>query len=198
VRERLGAYGLSTIGQIRGLGKETLVRHFGAEGEKLYGLTMGMYSPAGPAATAPPCAETVLDRDINDWARLHDMVRYTADKLCFLLKNGNLCINRFTFALIYGDNKTIQRTVALPELTNEYLTIAGRACKAFTELYQRRVAVKALRLIARAPQADPGQMNLFETTWERKQRALALQITRVRNNLSFESVKSGAHVKAPL
>jgi nucleotidyltransferase/DNA polymerase involved in DNA repair len=194
-RERLGAYNLSTIGHIRGLGRETLVHHFGAEGEKLYGLTMGMYSFPTATAKAPTCAETILDRDINDWGRLHDKVRYTADKLCFLLKSENLCIDRFVFALIYGDNKTVQRTVALPDWTNEYLPIAGCACKAFTELYQRRVAVKTLRLIARSPQADPGQTDLFETAWERKQRSLALQITRVRKKLSFESVKSGVHVE---
>jgi hypothetical protein len=57
------------------------------------------------------------------------------------------------------------------------------------------VAVKTLRLIARSPQADPGQTDLFETAWERKQRSLALQITRVRKKLSFESVKSGVHVE---
>mgnify|MGYP001580228034 CR=1 FL=1 len=194
-KDRINAYGLSTIGQLIRLGKETLVRHFGAEGERLYALTIGICPPVAVAPAAALCAETILDRDINDWQRLHNKVRYTADKLCFLLKRENLCVNRFTFELTYGDNKTVQRTARLPDYTNEYLPIAEYACKAFTGLYQRRVAIKSLRLVARNPQADPGQTNLFETVWEQKQKALGRQIARVRTTLSFESVKSAAHVE---
>ena len=193
-RERVEAYGLTSIGQIRNLGKETLRRVFGAEGERLYGMSVGVYARAVAAAAAPPCAETVLRRDVNDMGLLCDTVRYTADKLCFLLKRENLCVNRFIVELVYGDNKTVRRTAGLAELTNEYLPIARRACAVFTELYQRRVAVKLLRLVARAPRADPGQTNLFETAWDHKQKALAAQITRVREKLRFESVRSGAHV----
>jgi hypothetical protein len=171
------------------------VRHFGAEGERLYAWTIGICPPVAVAPAAALCAETILDRDINDWQRLHNKVRYTADKLCFLLKRENLCVNRFTFELTYGDNKTVQRTARLPDYTNEYLPIAEYACKAFTGLYQRRVAIKSLRLVARNPQADPGQTNLFETVWEQKQKALGRQIARVRTTLSFESVKSAAHVE---
>ena len=194
-KDRINAYGLTSIGQLCRLGKETLLRHFGAEGEQLYALTMGICPPAAVAPAAAPCAETILYRDINDWRILHDKVRFTADKLCFLLKSKNLCINRFIFELTYGDNKTVQRTAVLPEYTNEYLPIAEYACRAFTDLYQRRVAIKSLRLVARTPQADPGQTNLFETVWEQKQKALARQIARVRTKLSFESVKSAVHVE---
>jgi len=193
-RERVEAYGLTSIGQIQRLGKETLVRHFGAEGERLYAMSMGVRFRAAANAASVPYAETVLQRDINDMGLLRDTVRYTVDKLCFLLKRENLCVNRFTFELVYGDNKAVRRTVALPQFTSEYLSIAGRACTAFTELYQRRVAIKTIRLSVRAPQIDSGQTDLFETAWDHKQKALAVQITRVREKLRFESVRSGAHV----
>jgi DNA polymerase-4 len=194
VRQRLASYGLTRIGQIRSLGREALVRRFGAEGERLYALTMGLL-PEREAKPAPQLfAEATLDRDINDMGKLLDRVRFIADKLCFLLKSGNRCIGRFTFQLTYGDGKTAQRTVVLPCFTNAYLEIAGRACDAFLALYQRRVAVKTLRLSATRPETDPGQTELFETEQDKRQRALGVQITRVREKAGFESIRSGAQV----
>ncbi len=194
VRERLSAYGLARIGQVRSLGKEALVRRFGGEGEKLYALSMGLCPERETAPKPLLCAETTLDRDINDMGKLCDRVRFIADKLCFLLKSNCHYVDRFMFLLTYGDNKAVQRTIALPRFTNDYTEIAGRACAAFRALYQRRVAVKSLRLVAPRLQADPGQTELFETEKDLRQRRLGMQITRVREKLSFESVRSGALV----
>ena len=194
MRQRLAAYGLIRIGQVRSLGREALVRRFGHEGEKLYALSVGLCPEREAAPTAPLVAEITLDRDINDMGKLCDRVRFIADKLCFLLKSGNHYVDRFTFLLIYGDNKIVQCTAALPRFTNDYTEVADRAYAAFIALYQRRVAVKTLKLKAARPQADPGQTELFETERDRRQRALGLQITRVREKLSFESVRSGSQV----
>jgi DNA polymerase IV len=194
-RERLAAYGLVRIGQIRGLGKEALMRRFGSEGEKLYALSMGLYREKEAAPKPPLIAEMTLDRDINDMGKLFDRVRLIADKLCFLLKRDGRFVDRVTFVLTYCDNKAVQRTLALPRFTNDYTEIAGRACETFVALYQRRVAVKSLKLTATRPQADPGQTELFETERDRRQRSLGVQLTRVREKLSFESVRSGAQVE---
>lgn len=193
-KEKIGAYGLKCVGQIRRLGKETLMRHFGSEGEKLYSLTLGISSRSMVKPMCLLSAETVLDRDINDNELLFRKVRYTVDKLCFLLKKNNQCVDRFQFVLTYGDNKSVQKTVAFPMFTNDFLTIAGAAVRAFIFLYQRRVSVKSLRLIVKNPQENPGQTNLFETTWEHKQQALSDRITEVRSKIKFDSVVSAVHV----
>jgi nucleotidyltransferase/DNA polymerase involved in DNA repair len=193
-KERIGAYGLKCVGQIRHLGKETLMRHFGNEGEKLYSLTLGISSKSMAKPTCLLSAETVLDRDINDNEQIFRKVRYTVDKLCFLLKKNNQCVDRFQFVLTYGDNKSVQKTVAFPMFTNDFLTISGSAVRAFIFLYQRRVSVKSIRLIVKNPQSNPGQTSLFETTWEHKQQALSEQITRVRSAIKFDSVVSAVHV----
>jgi DNA polymerase IV len=193
-RQRLAAYGLVRIGQIRSLGKEALVRRFGSEGETLYALSMGL-CPEREASPKPAIvAETTLDRDINDMEKLRDRVRLIADKICFLLKKEGRFVDRVTFLLIYCDNKTVQKTVTLQCFTNDYTAIAGRLCEAFVALYQRRVAIKSLKLIATRVHVDPGQTELFETEQDRRQRRLGMQITRVREKLSFESVRSGAQV----
>ncbi len=193
-RDRLTAYGLLRIGQVRSLGKEALVRRFGKEGEKLYALSLGLFRDRESASRAPLAAETTLDRDINDTKKLSDRVRLIADKLCFLLKSASRFTDRVTVVLTYCDNKTVQRSVVLSRFTNDYTEIASRACDAFIALYERRVAVKTLKLIAARPQIDPGQTELFETEHDRRQRSLGVQLTRVREKLNFESVRSGAHL----
>ena len=193
-RDRLTAYGLVRIGQIRSLGKEALVRRFGDEGERLYALSMGLFRERTEKPCQPVIAETTLDRDINDMKKLFDRVRLITDKLCFLLKSASRFTDRVTVVLTYCDNKTVQRTVVLSRFTNDYTELSSRACDAFIALYQRRVAVKTLKLIAARPQVDPGQTELFETEGDRKQRNLGVQLTRVREKLSFESVRIGAHL----
>jgi hypothetical protein len=84
--------------------------------------------------------------------------------------------------------------VKLSRFTNDYTEIARRACEAFIVLYQRRVAVKTLKLIATRAHVDPGQTELFETEQDRRQRRLGMQLTKVREKISFESVKNGALV----
>jgi len=132
------------------------MRHFGSEGEKLYSLTLGISSKSMVKPTCLLSAETVLDRDINDNELLFRKVRYTVDKLCFLLKKNNQCVDRFQFVLTYGDNKSVQKTVAFPMFTNDFLTIAGAAVRAFIFLYQRRVSVKSVRLIVEKPAGESG------------------------------------------
>jgi DNA polymerase IV len=195
-RERLAAYGLLRIGQVKSLGKEALMRRFGTEGEKLYALSQGLYLETRAAASAPIVAETTLDRDINDMKKLCDRVRLITDKLCFLLKSSNRFIDRVTLLLTYCDGKTVQRTIALLRFTNDYSEIASRACDAFIALYERRVAVKSLKLMTTRMHVDPGQTELFETEQDRKQRNLGAQLTRVREKLSFESVRSAAQVES--
>ncbi|MDD5674142.1 MAG: hypothetical protein PHC61_08270 [Chitinivibrionales bacterium] len=191
-KERLKAYGVRRIGQVTRIGKEALMRRMGAEGEKVYALAGGNAAQSARAAVAPIKAETVLDADINDQEALRQMVRNTADKFCFELKRKNYNIERFTFTLTYTDHKKVQKTASLPTATNDFLTITGKASALFFELYQRRVAIKSMGLIAGNAQPETGQLSLFETVREQKQKALSASIVDVREKMDFSSVLSAA------
>jgi nucleotidyltransferase/DNA polymerase involved in DNA repair len=219
-RQKLVAYGLRRIGQVQKLSKDSLVARFGAEGEKLYsmaaggsvslgsprdksfGLSFGLHpfgrrieAPAGVYAEASPLrAETVLESDINDMNVIIQKVRHTVDKLCFLLKNNDVQTKKFTLTIKYSDNKKSQKTVALPGLTNDFLTMAQYAQQAFSVLYQRRVAIRSIMLDTKDVRPDPCQTSLFETSWEQKQAALARQIVKVRNENSFGAVVSACNL----
>jgi nucleotidyltransferase/DNA polymerase involved in DNA repair len=193
-RQKLVAYGLRKIGQVQKISKEALVARFGLEGEKLYSLAMGgtAQTIVGARHGVPLRAETVLENDINDMDIIIQKVRHTVDKLCFLLKTENVQIKKFTVTISYSDNRKSQKTVALPGLTNDFLTMAQYAQQAFNVLYQRRVAIRSIALDTKDVRPDPCQTSLFETSWERRQAALARQIVKVRNENSFETVVSGA------
>ena len=199
-RQKLVAYGLRRIGQVQRISRDALVARFGAEGEKLYSLANGgavypfgrrLEAPAGVYAEASPLrAETVLENDIIDMDIIIQKVRHTLDKLCFLLKNDDVQVTKFTLTIRYSDNKKTQKTVALPHMTNDFLTMAQYAQRAFSALYQRRVALRSITLDAKDFRPDPCQTSLFETSWERRQAALARQIVKVRNENSFGAVVS--------
>jgi DNA polymerase-4 len=193
-RHKLVAYGLRRIGQVQRLSKESLVTRFGLEGEKLYSMVSG--STVGTVVRKPEriVSETVLENDINDMDIIIQKVRHTVDKLCFLLKNGDVQVRKFTLIIRYSDNKKSQKTVALPHMTNDFLTMANYAQQAFKVLYQRRVAIRSIMFDTKDVRPDPCQTSLFETSWERKRAALARQIVKVRNENSFGAVVSGSNV----
>lgn len=191
-RARLAAYGINTIGQVQALAKAALLSRFGAEGEKLYSLAGGGTAECRVTADRPLIAETVLDRDIVDMSIVIQRVNYTVDKFCFLLKSNEVLVPKFTLSIRYSDGKKAQKTVMPPQSTNDFLTLAQCAQRAFLALYRRRVALRAIALDAKNPRQDSYQTNLLETAWEHKQAALARQIVKVRNKNHFESVVSGA------
>lgn len=196
-RERIRKYGLRRIEQIRRQGRDALVCRLGKEGERVYSLARGVESRPEPSVgTRPVQTETVLDRDINDTDALVQNVRLTADRLCFELKRRGLQARRVTFLLRYADNRTVQRSAAFSVPTDDVTTVSHGVVRVFHELYQRRVAIKSLTLTVRQPQQATGQLGLFETGPEARQRRLDEAVTDVRKRMGFASVRNGAYFEA--
>lgn len=195
-REGLAKYGLLRVAQIRKLSREALITHFGDEGEKLYSLARGFDFETQTSERNVQTVRTVLDTDLNDDEALMQKLILTADKLCFELKNRGLTIDRVTLIMTYSDNRRAQKTLFLPALTNDFKTISEYAALALRSLDGRRVAVQSLTLSVNQPQADPGQLSLFETQADKKQRQLGEAITRIRDRHSFSAI-SGANTDVP-
>jgi DNA polymerase-4 len=193
-REKLKKFGLKRVDQLQKIGREGLRNHFGDEGEKLYCLSHGMDVSYTDKQTKSVEVETIFEHDINDFTVLRERVWYTIDKLCNELKKEGVLTNRMTILIRYGDNKTVQRTIRLGTITNDFLTIRDAFAKAFFDLYQRRVAIKLLQLSVKKFESETGQLDLLETTWERKQKALSGKILEVRERMSFDAVLAGVNV----
>ncbi|MGA2506113.1 MAG: hypothetical protein ABSF80_01375 [Chitinispirillaceae bacterium] len=195
-RERLAKYGLHCAGQIRRLGRAALTDRFGAEGDLLYAMTSGndahVVAPPSPSLYA----ESVLEQDTNDTGALTIAVRVCVDRLCYELKIKEQTIDRLTVTVRYRDGKIVQKTVTFAQAIDDFLCIAKAVTKTFDALYTRRVGIRSIRLNANRPGTQTGQMSLFETPWEEKQRRVSAGITDVRRRMAFNAVFSASDVQA--
>ncbi len=193
-RERIRRYSLSSIGQIRALGRQALQARFGNEGDKLYTLTCGLDLEEVRTIRRGVFAETVLEEDINDDDALARKVRLTADKLVFHLRKGALQADRLTVAIRYADGKAARKTIVIRPRTDDFKTLAEKALEIFGTLYQRRVALRSIALTAPMPKQDTGQLNLFDTSGDHKQKALGDALAKIRNRSGFGIILSGGNV----
>ncbi len=191
-RESLIKYGLIKISQIQKIDKKSMAEHFGSEGEKLYSLVRGFDFDAQKPGKNKINVKTILDMDINDEEQMIQKVVLTTDMFCFELKNSRLTTGHITLTLTYTDNRRTQKTIALPDATNDYRTMVSYTRDAFKALYQRRVAIQSITLASHQPQPDPGQLSLFETAVDRKQRLLGDAITLIRQKTNFSAINSCA------
>lgn len=189
-RERIRRYALDTVGRIRALGRQALAAHFGNEGDKLYTLSCGLdllhVAPRRRGLTA----ETVLEEDLNDDDALARKVRLTADKLAFRLQRDRAVASRLTVAIRYSDHKATRKTLKVSPPTDAFKELADLAQRAFTDLYTRRVALKAIALTVARPEVEKGQVDLFEGDTDRRQRALDEALTRIRKRSGFTVIGS--------
>jgi len=187
-REKLRKYGLKKIGQVQQLERDALVKRFGKEGEKLFKMVRGI----DPITKAPHPrilhAESVFKKDITHLQTIARYIRHTVDKLCHQLIAQHLLIDKFTFILKYTDHKTVQKSTSLPAATNELPMIMKRAAQLFESLYQRRVGIKSIKITAKNPMMNAGQLSLFDTERERKGRRFWNGIARVRSKLHFNTL----------
>ncbi len=194
-RDKVRKYGIRTVGQVRNLGREALIWRLGREGELLYSLSRGIdcviETPLKEVAS-----ETTLDRDINDLGPLRQHVKLTADALCYKLQTQGLRARRLTFVLRYADDRRSQRTATFAFPTHEFSEIGDVAVQVFEEVYQRRIAIKSIRLVVKQPQVESGQLNLFETAAEKRQRCLDEAVTQVRDKMGFGSILSASYLEA--
>ncbi len=194
-RERIRRYALTSVGQIRALGRLALETRFGAEGNKLYTLACGLDLEEIKAVRQGVFAETVLEEDINDDDALSRKVRLTVDKLVFHLRKGGLQADKMTVAIRYADGKAVRKTLTVPR-TDAFRILADQAVETFQALYLRRVAIRSIALTVPTPKADTGQQNLFDSTGDRRQKALGDALAKIRSRSGFGSILSGANVES--
>jgi nucleotidyltransferase/DNA polymerase involved in DNA repair len=197
VKEKLEAYGLRDVAQVRKLSRAALVNTLGAQGEKLYYLVRGRECKNKKQGAETLRAETVLPGDVNDGGMLCREARLLADKFCYRLKRNGLGVERLTFSLQYTDNKVVQKSFRLSRRTSDFLTLADCAEQALRALHTRRAGLKALRVRAARPDRETRQLSLFDTPVQNRQRDIGGCVTAIRQKNRFESIMSGSSVKNP-
>jgi|GEM_PF-443997 len=193
-REKLRKYGLKKIGQVQQLERDALVKRFGMEGEKLFKMVRGIDPITKTPHPSVLQVETVFKKDITHLQTIARYIRHTVDKLCHQLIAQHLLIDKFTFILKYTDHRTVQKSTSLPAATNELQMIMKKAEQLFEDLYQRRVGIKSVKITAKNPMRNAGQLGLFDTERERKGRRFWDGITMVRSKLHFNTLFSAGEL----
>jgi DNA polymerase-4 len=189
-RERIRRYAFETIGHLRAQGRQALAARFGTEGEKLYTLACGLDLAPVPERRRPIEAETTLEEDINDDDALARKVRLVADQLAFRLRQEGAVAAKLTVTVRYSDHRSARKTLTVAPATDGFKELADLALRGFRAAYTRRVALRAIHLSVRQPDADRGQTDLFEGLADLRARALGDALTKIRKRSGFEAILS--------
>jgi DNA polymerase-4 len=194
-RERIRRYAFTSVGKIQALGREAIAARFGEEGDKLYTLACGLdlARVAGKGGKGGGIrAETVLQEDLNDDDALARVVRLTADKLAFRLREGGYAATKLIVAIRYSDHRSVRKTLKVAPATDSFEALADLALGAFRGLYTRRVALRAVVLAVDRPEAEKGQVDLFEGLADRRAQAIGDALTRIRVKRGFAVIGRGS------
>jgi DNA polymerase IV len=167
----LGAIGITTIGQLQRLPRQTLVRRFGKHGAHLHELALGRDDrPVEPWGSAKSMgAETTFEVDCRDPDVLLTTLREQAERVARELRQERLRAARVTLKLRYADFRTLTRAVT-GDAIQDGLEIFRRAAA----LLERERVHQPVRLIgvsasSLGPEAS-GQLPLLDPAVARRER----------------------------
>ncbi|MBI1848240.1 MAG: DNA polymerase IV [Candidatus Rokubacteria bacterium] len=155
--------GVTTVGRLQALPRDTLVRRFGAHGADLHDLAFGRDERPVVPSTAPKSigAETTFGRDRRDTRHLHATLRSHAERVARELRDQHLRAATITLKLRFADFSTITRAVS-GEPTQDGLEIFRRA----RDLFDRETLHLAVRLLGVSASGlgpeDAGQLPLLD------------------------------------
>jgi DNA polymerase-4 len=191
----LATLGITTIGQLQALDRDTLVRRLGAHGADLHALAFGRDDRPVEPWTAPKSmgAEATFEADTRDRGRLEATLRRQAERVARELRAERLAAARVTLKLRWADFRTLTRS-RTGDPTQDGLEIYRRAL----DLLAREPLQQPVRLIgvsASQLQAEArGQLPLLEPDAIRRER-LARAVDRVAERFGTDAVLPASLVR---
>ena len=192
-QERLARAGLELIGDIQERGENAMLRAFGAEGQRLYRLGMGI-DPRPVAVereTRGISAETTFDTDIADLAALEAYLFKLCEKLHRRLKSQGFSTSGVSLKLKTADFKLRSRAMSGMPPTQ----LAGRLFEAARGLLAKEATGTRFRLIGVAangllPAEGADQGDLAETRVKRE-KATEEAVDKIREKFGNAAVVRG-------
>jgi DNA polymerase-4 len=145
--DRLREFGLSSVGEVAGAGRATLVRLLGnAAGGAVHELAWGRDPrPVEPETTeASIGAETTFDVDLIDRTVLRRELLALADRTCRRARSAGLRGRTVSIKIRFADFTTVTRSVTLDSPTNLTKTVHTAA---LTLLDRVGAGVRSIRLV---------------------------------------------------
>ncbi|OYY26952.1 MAG: DNA polymerase IV [Azorhizobium sp. 35-67-15] len=142
---KLARDGLNRIGDIQRLGEIDMLRRYGAEGQRLWRLSLGIdtrkVEPHRAAKSVS--AETTFDTDIRDLRPLEQILYGLCEEVCGRLRRGEIAGRTVTLKLKGADFRARTRSRALETPTQ----LAARLYEAAHDLLVKEVDGTAFRLV---------------------------------------------------
>lgn len=192
----LGERGVRTIGELRRIPMGALEAVFGAVvGRQVWERARGVDGRAVEAARGPNTAksisrETTVEGGTIDTEFLGGLMEYLSERIGSTLRDGQRQARTLGLRLRYADHLTEQRTVRLPQATNDERELLAAARKLFGEMFTRRVAVRLVGLSVTNLDADRRQQLLFDEAANRRQ-VLNRGLDSVRGRYGWNAVFYG-------
>ena len=167
----LRGLGLTTIGQLQGYPRASLVRRFGRHGESLHELAFGRDAAPVEAFGAAKSmgTETTFGVDCRDASVLAATLRDQAERVARELRDAHLAAARVTLKLRFGDFRTVTRALT-GDPTQDGLEIYRRVMA----LLERERVREPVRLIGVSTSSfqreETGQLPLLDPTAMRRER----------------------------
>ena len=164
---RLGRFGVTTIGELAKVSRESLIEGLGASGEHLWRLAHGQDEREVVAEREPKSIsnETTFERDTADLEQLLKTLRKLSDKVSGRLRRQRYRARTITLKLRYASFTTHTRQKAVPiglDTGNAIFAIVGELFREFPLGERvRLLGVGAHNLVGH--DQPPRQLDLFRT-----------------------------------
>jgi DNA polymerase-4 len=197
--KELEKLGVSTIGEVRALGRDVLEEKFGKAGGWIYERSRGIdESQVTPDRESKSIgAETTFPEDIVDLEVLERTLLELAERVGFRLRDAGLKGKTITLKARFASFKTVTRNLTLPEPTASTTAIYRHACWLMTG--RLKLGRQALRLLGvTVSQLSGGlarQQSLFQEPDKARLERLEKTIDKIRGKLGRQAVKRGRLLK---
>ncbi|HZG30174.1 MAG TPA: DNA polymerase IV [Ensifer sp.] len=197
--EKLAQDGIRQIGQLQQMDEATLMKRYGAMGQRLYSLSRGQddrqVHSEGEAKSVS--AETTFFDDISDFDALAAHLRALSEKVSRRLKRSNIAGQTVVLKLKTHDFKTRTRSLSLDNPTQ----LADRIFRTGISMLEKETGSARFRLIgigvsalAGTTLADP--QDLVDQQATRRAKAEAA-IDKLRDKFGNRSVETGYTFRPP-
>lgn len=204
-RRELREFGIHTVGQLRALGEETVLRLYGhGPGGGLWRHAHGFCQEPVVATPAARMLEFdhAFEEDTSRPDDLEQAAALLAQRLCWEMRGLDILSCTARISLIYSDGHHACRVLKMDTATTDEAELTQSLRRAALLAFGRRVRVRSLHLAAALHQQGEGQYDFFQEEKQRRAGRLHAAIDQVRTRHGFSALiqaggaQPGRRVKA--
>jgi DNA polymerase-4 len=191
---RLGRLNVQRVGEVADMPLGVLCGLFGKRGRLLRDLARGI-DPRPVGAERRPRSvsrSTSLEPPSSDLPFLAALLDYLLERAASWLRLSGLAARGLTVSLRYGDSRSEDGRVALPNWTDREGEFRSAARARFAQLYVRRLPLRFLGVALAPLRPADGQVELFPDPADERARRLTACKDAIRQRFGFTALLAGS------